>query len=79
MAFSTKDYDNDKSHKNCVIELQGAWWYKRCHTSNLNGMYHHGRHSSYADGINWNRWEGHYTFSKFTSMKIRSRNFLLKK
>ncbi|XP_046863698.1 ryncolin-1-like [Xenia sp. Carnegie-2017] len=79
MAFSTKDSDNDKSSGNCAIVFKGAWWYESCHASNLNGIYHHGKHSSYADGINWHAWKGHHYSLKSTSMKIRSRNFLLKK
>ncbi|XP_046863435.1 ryncolin-2-like [Xenia sp. Carnegie-2017] len=71
MAFSTKDSDNDKSPGNCASVYKGAWWYKSCHGSNLNGIYHHGEHSSYADGINWVAWKGHYYSLKFTAMKIR--------
>ncbi|XP_046863999.1 fibrinogen gamma chain-like [Xenia sp. Carnegie-2017] len=76
MAFSTKDSDNDKKLGNCASLYKAAWWYKSCHASNLNGIYHHGKHSSYADGINWNRWKGQYYSLKSTSMKIRPRNFM---
>ncbi|XP_046863415.1 ficolin-1-like [Xenia sp. Carnegie-2017] len=71
MEFSTKDSDNDKSSIDCASLYKGAWWYKSCHASNLNGIYHHGKHSSYADGINWVAWKGHYYSLKFTAMKIR--------
>ncbi|XP_046861201.1 ficolin-1-like [Xenia sp. Carnegie-2017] len=37
MAFSTKDSDNDKFVENCAASWQGAWWYKECYDSNLNG------------------------------------------
>ncbi|XP_061145048.1 angiopoietin-4-like [Syngnathus typhle] len=39
MKFSTKDRDQDKSTDNCANEYKGAWWYKRCYHSNLNGLY----------------------------------------
>ena len=71
MAFSTKDSDNDKDGKNCAVEFKGAWWYAACHLSNLNALYHHGAHKSYADGINWYTWKGHQYSLKSTSMKIR--------
>ena len=37
-GFSTKDRDNDNSYGgSCAINYRGAWWYKLCHRSNLNG------------------------------------------
>ena len=39
MAFSTKDRDNDKQSGSCAIGHRGAWWYKTCRVSNLNGNY----------------------------------------
>ena len=44
MSFTTKDRDNNKySAKNCALEFKGAWWYKSCHSSNLNGLYLNGK------------------------------------
>ncbi|XP_067939579.1 microfibril-associated glycoprotein 4-like [Watersipora subatra] len=39
MAFSTKDRDNDGFYRSCAEECYGAWWYKSCTVSNLNGGY----------------------------------------
>ena len=76
MPFTTKDQDNDNQGEyNCAIKFKGAWWYKNCHGSNLNGFYHRGNHSSYADGVNWKKWKGHYYSLKKTEMKIRPVDF----
>ena len=71
--FSTRDQDNDGNGGiHCARSYKGGWWYGSfCHTSNLNGLYHGGPHSSYGDGVNWWAWRG-YTYSlKFTEMKLR--------
>ena len=70
--FSTRDQDNDADSDGSCSELyKGGWWYSVCHESNLNGLYHGGSHSSYADGVNWYTWKGHYYSLKFTEMKVR--------
>ena len=73
-AFSTKDRDNDKTGGNCATIFKGAWWYTHCHHSNLNGRYLKGKHSSYADGVNWLHWKGLHYSAKRAEMKIRRVN-----
>ncbi|RXG68461.1 Angiopoietin-4 [Armadillidium vulgare] len=41
--WSTYDMDNDAwPTQSCARDHEGAWWYKTCETSNLNGLYLHG-------------------------------------
>ena len=69
--FSTRDRDNDQWYNRCARSFKGAWWYRTCHYSNLNGVYYGGRHSSYADGVNWYHWTGYYYSLPFVEMKLR--------
>ena len=40
MRFSTKDVDNDRNpNVNCALDYKGGWWYNRCHSCQLNGLY----------------------------------------
>ena len=56
--FSTMDDDNDgRFYDNCAQLYHGAWWFRSCFESHLNGMYYHrGTHSDYfvRNGIQWN-------------------------
>ena len=73
MKFSTKDKDNDihtSKTYNCAVQFQGAWWYKSCHYTNLNGLYL--VNSNSATGIQWSRWK--LNTLKFTEMKLRENN-----
>uniref|UniRef100_K7F3I6 Veficolin-1-like n=1 Tax=Pelodiscus sinensis TaxID=13735 RepID=K7F3I6_PELSI len=62
LAFSMWDKDHDTYEGSC------AWG---CHSSNLNGLYLKGEHSSYANGINWSTGKGHRYSYKYVDMKIR--------
>ena len=70
MKFSTKNFDNDEDNRSCAQVFKGAWWYRHCHASNLNGQYLAGYHSSYADGINWVDFKGHHYSLKSSEMKV---------
>ena len=74
--FSTKDRDNDVWASNCAEQFIGAWWYKNCHASNLNGLYLSGFHSTDAIGVNWRGWpnSGFKYSLKVTEMKVRHRS-----
>ncbi|CAB4006041.1 Hypothetical predicted protein [Paramuricea clavata] len=70
--FTTKDADHDnRKNGNCARTFLGAWWYNDCHSSNLNGFYFHGNHSSYADGIIWRYWKTLYYSMKKATMKLK--------
>lgn len=51
--FSTKDRDNDVAVTNCAMSYKGAWWYKNCHRTNLNGKYGESRHSQVRAELGW--------------------------
>ena len=70
MAFTTKDRDSDKdTGSNCAVSYTGAWWYKNCHLSNLNGKYL-GNTQGNGKGVEW--WNFRSALSlKFTELKLR--------
>ena len=68
MAFSTKDRDHDIYSGNCAVDYSGAWWYKSCHNSNLNGKYVGNKHD--YGGATWYHFRGSLSL-KFTEMKLR--------
>ncbi|XP_063436555.1 microfibril-associated glycoprotein 4-like [Mytilus trossulus] len=71
MMFSTKDQDNDVRSFNCAESCQGAWWYKSCHHTNLNGEYLGGPHEYFHKGMKWKAWKGDYYSLKSTKMMIK--------
>ncbi|KAI0214586.1 Tenascin-R, partial [Lamellibrachia satsuma] len=70
-AFSTKDRDNDVYSRHCAQRYKGAWWYKRCHHSNLNGRYLGGANTAGSSGINWLKFHGYEYSLKKVEMKLR--------
>ena len=69
MPFSTKDRDNDQFIGHCAASYRGAWWYKDCTASNLNGPYLSGQ-DTYQSATWWEmkkNWES----LKFAQMKLR--------
>jgi len=68
MAFSTKDRDNDNADGyDCANSYTGAWWYKDCLYSNLNGKYLGSRAGGGTVWYGFRRW----TSLKFSEMKLR--------
>ncbi|KAL5009590.1 hypothetical protein ScPMuIL_011895 [Solemya velum] len=77
MPFTTQDRDHDwHSGVNCAVLCKGAWWYRNCGPSSLNGEYHHhGEHiSSDVDGVYWYHWRGYHYSLRSTTMSVRRRN-----
>lgn len=70
MPFTTLDKDND-IHKteNCAVTHIGAWWYKSCHDSNLNGQFV--RSSRNPQGMLWYYWKNDESTIKGSQMKLR--------
>ena len=69
MMFSTKDQDNDfYGSLFCAQRYTGAWWYKSCHQSNLNGQYGDNTHGK---GVNWLTWRGHEYSLKESAVKVK--------
>ncbi|XP_033625989.1 ficolin-2-like isoform X2 [Asterias rubens] len=69
-AFTTKDRDNDASSSgNCAERYHGAWWYRYCYNSNLNGRYFN-EATTNGEGIKW-RGFSDFRSLKTTEMKIR--------
>ena len=77
--FSARNIDKDSYGENSSLLFSGAWWYTKCHDSNLNGLYLKGDHSSYANGVNWSKFKGYHHSLRKVDMKIRPMKRLLTK
>jgi len=73
MQFTTKDQDKDmKEDDNCARKWEGAWWFKSCYKSHLNG-----RHPSRtgvnnnAKRISWLPFESRFGGWVMSEMKLR--------
>ena len=73
MKFSTRGRDNDiYSGRHCAEKYRGAWWYRDCFASNLNGMYVNAPGDSRdLRGMIWKYWKGFYKSVKSAEMKMR--------
>jgi len=68
-AFSTKDKDSDTyGAGNCAVVHQGAWWYKSCTQTNLNGLYSPTGHD--ITGIYWYKLLSNIVRLKSVEMKL---------
>jgi len=67
MRFSTRDQDNDVHGPSCAVYNKGAWWYRNCYHSNLNGRY---LRDSGWDRVTWWHWKS-IEGLRFSEMKIR--------
>merc|ERR550534_2879659 len=73
--FSTYDADNDVADSSCASTYHGAWWYSKCHSSNLNGEYRwFGETVPYARGVIWKSYKDYYYSMKFVEMKVRRKD-----
>ncbi|XP_059918111.1 fibrinogen-like protein 1 isoform X3 [Gadus macrocephalus] len=76
--FSTYDRDNDNyAGGKCAQEDKGGWWFNRCHSAHLNGLYYpSGPYSAVTDdGVVWVTWRGWWYSLKTTVMKLRPADF----
>ena len=74
MQFTTYDRDNDLWRgRNCAAhDLQGAWWYRGCGFSNLNGLYLNGQSNN--NGVTWyafNATAPSWLTLRYSDMKLR--------
>jgi len=69
--FTTKDRDHDSDQANCAERWNGAWWFKSCFRSHLNGEYQFPNGSfPVFEGPIWVYFNRKKAL-KFTEMKLR--------
>ena len=55
---------------NCAVNFTGAWWYRKCYHSNLNGKYFRDEQIE-ENGVVWFNWTVQFYSLKEVKMKIR--------
>lgn len=57
----------------CLFRFHGAWWYRACYRSNLNGKYYKNGQveKKKNDGISWHSWYGIKYSLKSVEMKLK--------
>ncbi|KFB48727.1 AGAP012000-PA-like protein [Anopheles sinensis] len=70
MKFSTFDQDNDGYSSSCAKVYYGAWWFRGCRTSHLNGQY---SEIITYQGVIWETFREYSYSLKTTTMMFRSR------
>ena len=69
MEFTTFDRDHDLlDHENCALKYHGGWWFNKCHTGYLNGVW---GSKAYGLGLQWRTLTGSKDSVTFSEMKIR--------
>ena len=72
MKFSTKDKDHDTHGTlHCAKAAKGGWWFSRCYSSHMTGLFVPGGSTKAWVGIIWFDWKGSEYSLKFTEMKVR--------
>ncbi|XP_039444412.1 microfibril-associated glycoprotein 4-like [Culex pipiens pallens] len=67
--FTTYDSDNDTyGPGNCAELYHGAWWYNRCHNSNLNGLY---KDAENPETMSWRAFDSNYQGLSASKMMIK--------
>lgn len=72
--FSTKDRNNQRSRQNCAEDFKGGWWFTRCYSAFLTGIYYKPGPPHPRKGIRWNAWKGNAPL-KGAKMMIRPMHF----
>ena len=73
--FSTIDKDQDNYYgRHCAKALQGAWWYRSCHYSNLNGLFPGTASHPHRQYMSWYYLHSKYGGIIFSEMKIQYLN-----
>ncbi|XP_078492718.1 ficolin-2-like [Ciona intestinalis] len=70
IRFTTWDVDHDENSGHCAVRYHGAWWYRDCYHSNLNGEYLNCQTNT-DRAASWYHFRGFLYSLKFIEMKFR--------